>query len=61
MKYKINRDDTPIKADTIIIFIGLERYRCVEDRGKLHITKLSDGESDTILITPVSTNVIDLS
>lgn len=62
MNYKIERDDEPKKVDTIIVYIGLERYRLTESDGdKLVINKMSEGDTDDILISPKCSNQIEIS
>lgn len=60
MKIKINRDESPKEIKRVVIYIGEDRYICMESHGRLEITKMSDGDSDLINIQPRTGNQIDI-
>ena len=50
------------KVDILIIYIGEDRYSLKETNdGRLQINKVSDGETNLIIIHPRSGNEIELS
>jgi len=61
MKYKINKDDEPTEVKTVMIYIGLDRYRLTQSNNdKLQINKMSDGIEENIIVFPRMANVIEI-
>ena len=62
MKVRLKRDSKLIETDTIIIFIGDNRFRIMDtDNYGISINKMSDAFSNDINIFPCSSNVIEIS